>query len=40
MIVPFFMEQLLLMLVGMTDALPMSYAGEAPASGGFSGNPV
>ena len=33
MIVPLFMEQLLVMLVGMADTLVISYAGEAAVSG-------
>ena len=30
MIIPLFLEQLLIMLVGMADTLVVSYAGEAP----------
>lgn len=33
MIVPLFLEQLLVMLVGMADTLVVSYAGEAAVSG-------
>ena len=33
MIVPLFLEQLLVMLVGMADTLAVSYAGEAAVSG-------
>lgn len=33
MIVPLFLEQLLVMLVGMADTLVISYAGEAAVSG-------
>lgn len=34
MILPLFLEQLLVMLVGMADTLVVSYAGEAAVSGG------
>ena len=33
MIIPLFLEQLLIMLVGMADTLVVSYAGEAAVSG-------
>ena len=33
MIIPLFLEQLLVMLVGMADTLIVSYAGEAAVSG-------
>jgi Na+-driven multidrug efflux pump len=33
MIVPLFLEQLLVMLVGIADTLVISYAGEAAVSG-------
>ena len=33
MIIPLFLEQLLVMLVGMADTLVVSYAGEAAVSG-------
>ena len=33
MIVPLFLEQLLVMLVGLADTLVVSYAGEAAVSG-------
>ena len=33
MIIPMFLEQLLIMLVGMADTLAVSYAGEAAVSG-------
>lgn len=33
MILPLFLEQLLVMLVGMADTLVVSYAGEAAVSG-------
>ena len=33
MIVPLFLEQLLVMLVGLADTLIVSYAGEAAVSG-------
>ena len=33
MIVPLFLEQLLVMLVGIADTLVVSYAGEAAVSG-------
>ena len=33
MIVPLFLEQLLIMLVGLADTLVVSYAGEAAVSG-------
>ena len=33
MIAPLFMEQLLLLLVGMADTLVISYGGEAAVSG-------
>lgn len=33
MILPLFLEQLLVMLVGMVDTLVVSYAGEAAVSG-------
>ena len=33
MIVPLFLEQLLVMLVGMADTVVVSYAGEAAVSG-------
>lgn len=33
MLVPLFLEQLLVMLVGMADTLVVSYAGEAAVSG-------
>ena len=33
MIVPLFLEQLLMMLVGMSDTLVVSHAGEAAESG-------
>ena len=33
MITPLFLEQLLIMLVGMADTLVVSYAGEAAVSG-------
>ena len=33
MIIPLFLEQLLVMLVGLADTLVVSYAGEAAVSG-------
>lgn len=36
MIVPLFLEQLLVMLVGMADTLVVSYVGEAAVSGALS----
>lgn len=33
MIIPLFLEQLLIMLVGMADTLVVSYAGEVAVSG-------
>ena len=33
MIIPLFLEQLLVMLVGLADTLVISYAGEAAVSG-------
>ena len=40
MIIPLFLEQLLIMLVGMADTLVVSYAGEAAVSGVSLVNPV
>ena len=40
MIIPLFLEQLLIMLVGMADTLVVSYAGEAGSIRCFTGKSV